>query len=75
MGKCKQRLKARAKNQKFQLQITRKEALEIVKQELNKDLSSISARKLISLFGLNAEELAEIGITYEILRSLDGLIT
>ena len=55
--------------------MSRKEALGIVSEELNQDPSSIPAKKMISLFGLSAEELAEAGVTYEILRSLDGLIT
>lgn len=75
LGKCKKRLSARARNEKHQLNISRKEALGIVAKELNQDPSSISAKKMISLFGLSAEELAESGVTYEILRSLDGLIT
>lgn len=74
MGKCKQRLRARAKNEKIQLEISRQEALNIVCREISNNPSSIPAKKLISLFGLNAEELAEVGVTYEILRSLDGLI-
>jgi hypothetical protein len=75
LGKSKQRLRARARNEKTQLMITREEALKTVCENLIDDASSISARKLISLFGLTAEELAEAGVTYEILRSLDGLIT
>ena len=75
LGKCKQRLRARAKNEKYQLQITRTEALNLVYQELSTNPASISAKKLISLFGLSAEEMAEVGVTYEVLRSLDGLIS
>ncbi|MDD3012920.1 MAG: hypothetical protein PHC34_04385 [Candidatus Gastranaerophilales bacterium] len=75
MGKCKKRLIARAKNEKNQLSISRKEAIGLVSGELNQDPSSISAKKMISLFGLSAEELAEAGVTYEILRALDGLIS
>ena len=74
LGKCKQRLFARAKNEKIQLQLTREEAKRYVLKELNINPSSIAAKKIISLFGLRAEELSEIGVTYEILRSLDGLI-
>ncbi len=74
LGKCKQRLMARARNDKKQLKITREEALEKVCSELNFNPSSNSARKLISLFGLSAEELSESGISYEILRSMDGLL-
>ena len=74
LGKCKKRLSARARNEKHQLLISRKEALDLVSEELTQDPSSISAKKMISLFGLSAEELSEAGVTYEILRSLDGLI-
>ncbi len=65
---------ARARNDKKQLKISRGEALAIVCDELNLNPSSSSARKLISLFGLSAEELSEAGISYEILRSMDGLL-
>ncbi|OGI19678.1 MAG: hypothetical protein A2287_03810 [Candidatus Melainabacteria bacterium RIFOXYA12_FULL_32_12] len=75
MGKCKQRLRARAKNEKYQLKMTREEALSFVSNELCDDPSSIPARKLITLFGLKAEEMSEAGVTYEVLRSLDGLIS
>lgn len=74
LGKCKQRLMARVKNQQNQLKITREEALNFVSEELCTDPTSTSAKKLITLFGLKAEELSEAGVTYEILRSLDGLI-
>ena len=75
MGKCKQRLFARAKNEKVQLQITREEAINLVLAELHEYPSSISAKKMISLFGIKAEELSEAGLNYEILRALDGLIS
>ena len=74
MGKCKKRLIARARNSKSQMQISREDALNQVYKELDQDPSSITAKNLISLFGLSAEELSEAGVTYEILRSLDGLI-
>ena len=74
MGKSKKRIIARARNDKNQFQLTREEAIQAVCQEILDDPSSISARNLISLFGLSAEELSEAGISYEILRSLDGLI-
>jgi hypothetical protein len=74
LGKCKKRLIARARNSKSQMQISREDALNQVYKELDQDPSSITAKNLISLFGLSAEELSEAGVTYEILRSLDGLI-
>ncbi|EKE02862.1 MAG: hypothetical protein ACD_20C00322G0005 [uncultured bacterium] len=55
--------------------MTREEALSFVCKELCDDPSNIPARKLITLFGLKAEELSEAGVTYEVLRSLDGIIS
>jgi len=74
LGKCKQRLLARAKNDKNPINFTRQEALDVVISDLSNNASSIYARNIISLFGFSAEELAEAGITYEVLRSLDCLI-
>ncbi len=74
MGKSKQRIIAKAKNDKNQLQITRTQAIEMAYAELCKNPSSNDAKKLISLFGLSAEELSEKGLTYEVLRALDGII-
>jgi len=75
MGKCKKRLSARARNEKNQLHLSRQEAVNFVCHELGQNPSSIPAKNMITLFGLSAEELAESGVTYEILRSLDGLIS
>jgi len=75
LGKCKTRLLSRARNEKNQLSCTRQEAINFVVQNLSSNPCSIPARNLISLFGLTAEELSEEGITYEILRSLDSLIS
>lgn len=75
MGKSKQRLWAKAKNQKYPLDMSRDGAIEAVYEELSVNPTSIKAKQLISLFGLKAEELAEVGITYEVLRSLDGIIS
>lgn len=74
MGKCKRRLIARAKNDKNQLQITRSEALAQACSGLIENSANKHARNLITLFGLSAEELAEGGVSYELLRSLDGFI-
>lgn len=75
MGKSKQRQIAKARNDKSQLKYTRQEALNLVIEDLSRNPASISAKNLITLFGLTGEELAEAGLTYEVLRSLDGLIT
>ena len=74
MGKSKQRIIARAKNDKTQLNFTRQNALAMVIEDLANDPASISAKNMITLFGLKAEELSEAGLSYEVLRSLDCLI-
>ncbi len=74
MGKCKKRALSRAKIDISNLQLTRKDALTSVMREIEKNPASVSAKKMISLFGLTAEELAESGMTYEVLRSLDGIL-
>ena len=58
----------------FSTQITRTDALKTVMQEMSRNPASISAKKMIGLFGLTAEELSESGMTYEVLRSLDGIL-
>lgn len=75
MGKCKQRLIARAKNDKFQINITKDEALRLTVKSLSKNPASPNAKNMITLFGFTAEELAEAGLSYEILRSLDFFFT
>lgn len=74
MGKCKKRAFNKAKNSPFTRQMTRQEALITVMTEFNDDPSSMLARELITLFGLTAEELSEVGASYEILRSLDFVL-
>ena len=74
MGKSKQRIIARAKNDKTQLNFTRQNALAMVIEDLANDPASISAKNMITLFGLKAEELSEAGLSYEVLRSLYCLI-
>lgn len=74
MGKSKQRLIARAKNDKSQFKFTRKDALVSITENLLCNPSSTSAKEMITLFGFSAEELSEAGLSYEILRSLDYLI-
>jgi len=74
LGKAKQRNIAKAKNNKTPINFTRQDALSRVIEDLSYDPTSVSAKNMISLFGLTAEELAEAGLTYEVLRSLDCLI-
>ena len=59
----------------FNSQLTRTEAVRAVMEKMDKNPASNSAKRLISLFGITAEELAESGMTYEVLRSLDGILT
>jgi len=75
VGKCKRRSISKAKNYSFKTQLTRNEALKAVIDEIYKNPSSVYAKELISLFGLTAEELSESGVSYEILRSLDSVLT
>lgn len=75
MGKSKKRILAKAKNEQSPMNITREAALKQVCGELITNPASIVAKNLITLFGLSAEELAESGISYEVLRSLDGMIS
>lgn len=52
----------------------REDALKEIFAILRKDPANVEAKKLISLFGITAEELAEEGLSYELLRTLDGVI-
>lgn len=54
--------------------MTREDALIEILNKLKQDSASIDAKKLISLFGITAEELAENGLSYEMLRVLDGVL-
>lgn len=72
MGKSKKRIIARAKHDKNPIDMNRNTAIKTVCKTLLNDVSDIEAKKLITLFGLTADELAEGGLSYESLRSLDG---
>ena len=74
MGKCKQRIFSRAKTYGNLCHISRTQAVRLVSCKLEYNPQSISARNLISLFGLSAEELSESGVSYEVLRSLNALM-
>lgn len=56
------------------LTMSRDQAVQIASDKLVKDPYSISARNLITLFGLSAEELSESGVSYELLRSMSALM-
>jgi len=74
VGKCKRRVLSKARPDMYNLQLSRTEAVDSVMKEIQKNPASRSAKKIISLFGLTAEELSESGMTYEVLRSLDGIL-
>lgn len=56
------------------MEMTRQQAIEKVFIELCQNPASVTAKKIITLFGLRAEELSEKGVNYEILRALDNII-
>ena len=65
MGKCKQRLMGRSRNLSYMYDMTRHQAIDFVVNELTERPSSIKAKNMISLFGLNTEELTEAGAKFE----------
>ena len=74
MGKSKKRILSKKRKQNFDMEMTRQQALEKVFHELCQNPSSITAKKIITLFGLRAEDLSEKGVNYEVLRALDNII-
>lgn len=52
----------------------REDALKEILSSLKKNPTDTNAKKLISLFGITAEELSEEGLSYEMLRALDGVL-
>ncbi|MDX2085828.1 MAG: hypothetical protein SFZ03_10630 [Candidatus Melainabacteria bacterium] len=50
--------------------MTRQQALIRVKRLLHRSAASVRARQLIGLFDLQAEELTELGLDYELVKSL-----
>ena len=71
MGKSKQRLMSRGKNFSYMYDMTRHQAIDFVVNELVSRPTSIKAKKMISLFGLNSEELTEAGMGYECVSGLE----
>ncbi len=71
MGKAKKRLLLQSSKSFY---MTREDALIEILNKLKQDSASVDAKKLISLFGITAEELAEKGLSYEMLRVLDGVL-
>ena len=75
MGKSKRRIIARAKNSNNDFSLTRQEAINMVCEALNEDNVSQKAQDIIGLFGLSGEELAEAGLSYELLKALGKTIS
>jgi hypothetical protein len=70
LGKSKRRIIARAKNSNSDMCLTRQDAINIVYESLIDNNCTKKAQEIIGLFGLSAEELAEAGLSYEILKAL-----
>lgn len=71
MGKCKQRLMGRSRNLSYMYDMTRHQAIDFVVNELTAKPSSLKAKNMISLFGLNPEELTEAGAKFEEVAQLE----
>ena len=66
MGKAKKRIIAKGRFQQM-ANLTREDAIKLVIEKIN---IGENAEDIISLFGLNAEELLEAGADYEIIKSM-----
>ncbi|MCR4881512.1 MAG: hypothetical protein K6A44_06135 [bacterium] len=73
MGKSKQRIMGRGKNLSYMYDMTRHQAIDFVVNELMTKPKSIKAKKMISLFGLHAEELTEAGACYESVSNIENI--
>lgn len=73
MGKSKRRILHKTNSSMY---MTRENAVSKVFSILSnrKTNERIEAHKIITLFGLEAEELSEAGVDYENLKSLEGII-
>ena len=71
MGKSKQRILVRGKNDLNKYDMTRHQAIDFVVNELVARPASIKAKNMISLFGLHPEELTEAGAEYECVSKLE----
>ena len=74
MGKSKKRNIAQARNQKELINITRSEAIKQITTALKNNEGDEEVKKLITLFGIRAEELTEEDISYEAIKCLVGII-
>jgi hypothetical protein len=71
MGKSKTRIFRKGINDQF-LRISRSEAIVEVVKHLNSN-NNVEARKLITMFGLGAEEILEAGASYESVVALKNI--
>lgn len=72
MGKSKTRIFRKGKNDLI-LKMSRTEAILEAAKFLNEN-NNIEAHNLITMFGLNAEELLEAGASYESVTSIKNLL-
>ena len=72
MGKAKQRIMNKGKKIPYMFDMTRHQAIDFVVKELVARPTSIKAKKMISLFGLQSEELTEAGAGYECVSVLNN---
>ncbi len=70
MGKSKQRIIRKGKNDQF-ASMSREDAVCAVVQMLETDIRAV--HNLVTLFGLSAEELLEAGASYEAVSGLEGI--
>ena len=73
MGKSKQRIMGR-KPLSYMYDMTRHQAVDFVVSELLASPCSLQAKKMVSLFGLNAEELTEAGANFESVAQLEKIL-
>lgn len=73
MGKSKKRIFNKNKNSTGSM-IKRQDAVKTIISSIKNNLLDVEAKKLISLFGITAEELAEEGATYEELKAIQTLL-
>lgn len=73
MGKSKTRILRKGKNDQIAT-MTREGAIAEVVRQLNSNTAA-GAKKIITMFGLSAEELLEAGVSYEAVISIKNIFT
>ncbi len=71
MGKCKSRLFGRKNDLNYKFDMTRHQAIDFVINEIVARPTSLKAKDVVSLFGLQSEELTEAGLKYEQVAQLE----